>query len=390
MIAYILPDADVATDMIAWRRDIHCFPELAFKEHRTASKVKDVLTQYGLEVHSAIAGTGVVAVLKGRRPDKGRAVMFRADMDALPVVELSDVEHRSQHDGVMHACGHDGHTAMLLGAACYLARNNDFSGTLYFVFQPAEENFAGAKAMLDDGFLERFPAQMAFGIHNWPALAAGKAAVTTGPVMASHDTFDIVVDGAGGHAACPEEGRDPVLAIAQVVTALHTIVSRAISPLDAGVISITALSTGNSYNAIPSTAALKGTVRFLTAEQGAILRQRIEEVVRGIALSSGCDIRLDYVPRYPPTVNSVSEADIARECLASVPGVTEILNGLPPSMCAEDFSFFLEKLPGCYIWLGNSSDSSSDMLHSPYYDFNDDILIKGANYWVSLTNKLMI
>jgi amidohydrolase len=389
MIDYIVPDADIVRDMVTWRRDIHRFPELAFDEHRTASKVQEVLTQHGLEVHTGIAGTGLVAVLKGRQADNGRAVMFRADMDALPVAELSDIDHRSQHEGVMHACGHDGHTAMLLGAACYLAQHNDFSGTLYFVFQPAEENFAGAKAMLDDGFLTRFPAQMAFGIHNWPALSAGQASVSAGPVMASHDTFDIVVNGTGGHAACPNESRDPVLAIAQVVAALHTIVGRSLSPLEAGVISVTALSSGNSYNAIPSTATLKGTVRYLNSQQGAVLRRRIEDVVSGIATSSGCEILLDYVPRYPPTVNSAPEAEIARECLASVPGVTKILDRLPPSMCAEDFSFFLEKLPGCYIWLGNSTASSSEMLHSPHYDFNDDILITGANYWVSLTNRLM-
>lgn len=389
MIDYIPSGAGIATDMIAWRRDIHSYPELAFNEHRTAAKVSELLTQHGMEVHVGIAGTGVVGVLKGRRPDNGRAVMFRADMDALPVTEQGEVAHRSQYDGVMHACGHDGHTAMLLGAACYIADHNDFSGTLYFVFQPAEENLGGAKAMLEDSFLERFPAQMAFGIHNWPALPAGQASVTAGPVMASHDTFDITVNGLGGHAACPDESRDPVLATAQLVTALHTIVSRNISPLEAGVISVTAFSAGNSYNAIPGSASLKGTVRYLKAEQGAVLRRRIEEVVEGIAKTSGCEIALDYIARYPPTVNTVSEADVARQCLALVPGITDVMTGLPPSMCAEDFSFFLQKLPGCYIWLGNGSDTKPDMLHSPCYDFNDDILIMGANYWVALANRLM-
>lgn len=389
MIDYIPTGAEIATNMVAWRRDIHSFPELAFDEHRTAAKVKALLVEHGMEVHAGIAGTGVVGVLKGRLPDNGRAIMFRADMDALPVTEQGEIAHRSRHDGVMHACGHDGHTTMLLGAACYLAQNNDFSGTLYFVFQPAEENYAGAKAMLDDNFLDRFPAQMAFGIHNWPALPAGQASVAAGPVMASHDTFEIVVNGAGGHAACPDESRDPVLAAAQLVTALHTIVSRNISPLDSGVISVTAMSGGNSFNAIPPTVTLKGTVRYLRSETGVVLRRRIGEVVQGIATTSGCDIALDYVLRYPPTVNTAREAEIARECLARVPGIAQVMTTLPPSMCAEDFSFFLEKLPGCYIWLGNGSEATPDMLHSPCYDFNDDILILGANYWVSLANKLM-
>jgi hippurate hydrolase len=389
MIDYIEAGSTIAGRMVEWRQDIHSFPELAFNEHRTAAKVSALLRDHGLEVHEGIAGTGVVGVLRGRRGDNGPAVMFRADMDALPVAEHADLAYRSQHEGTMHACGHDGHTAMLLGAACHLAQYADFAGRLYFVFQPAEENFAGAKAMLDDRLLERFPAQLAFGIHNWPELPAGHASVSSGAIMASHDTFDITIDGVGCHAANPHEGKDVVLAAAQLVSAMHSIVSRSVSPVDSCVVSVTAVSAGASYNALPAQAAIKGTVRYLDPKLRPLVRGRIDEVTRGIATLSGCAVTLDYVERYPPTVNSLDEAGIARQCLADVPGIEQITIDGPASMCSEDFSFVLERIPGCYIWLGNGSERTSARLHSPHYDFNDDILMMGANFFVSLTNRLM-
>lgn len=390
MIDFISPESNLITAMIRFRQDIHSFPELAFNEFRTAQKVEEVLLTNGFEVHTGIAETGVVGVLHGARGQDGPSVMFRADMDALPVSELTGRTYCSQHEGVMHACGHDGHVAMLLTAAVHIAQNNDFSGTLYFLFQPAEENLGGAKAMIEDGLLERFPPQMVFGIHNWPELPAGQASASTGAVMASHATFDITVTGEGCHAACPEDGQDVVLTSSQLIAAMNTISARSVSPLDSAVVSVTSINSGNSYNALPAQAAMKGTVRYLKPETGPLLRKRIEEIIQGISVASGCSIELDYIERYPPTVNALSPTELARDCLKSVPGITNVVDTLPASMCAEDFSFILEQIPGCYIWLGNGSDATSSPLHSPFYDFNDEVLVTGANYWVSLTNRLMV
>jgi len=375
------------TRYVALRRDLHAHPELAFEEHRTADIVADFLAAAGIEVHRGLAGTGVLGVLKVGQGE--RSIGLRADMDALPLHELNPFPHRSRHDGRMHACGHDGHTAMLLAAADYLAATRQFDGTVHFIFQPAEETVGGARVMIEEGLFARFPMQQVFGMHNWPGLPAGEFAVHSGPVMACADQFDVTLRGHGAHAAMPQQGRDPLLAGAALVQALQGIVSRNVDPLDAAVISVTRFQAGEAYNIIPDQVTLGGTVRAFKAEVEDLLEAAMERTCAGVGAAHGVEATLDYRRGYPPTVNSAAEVAICRKVLHDLVGAERVHGDLPPSMGAEDFAYFLRERPGCYLWIGNGERQGGCMLHNPHYDFNDDILTLGASYWVRLVEYLL-
>ena len=378
--------------LVALRHDLHAHPELAFAEHRSGDVVAGYLQALGLEVHRGLAGTGVVGVLRngdneGRTP---RSIGLRADLDALPIVEQNRFAHRSRHEGRMHACGHDGHTAMLLGAAAELARSRDFVGTVVFIFQPAEETDGGARVMIEQGLFQRFPVEAVFGMHNWPGLAAGQFAVHNGPVMACADQFDIVLAGQGGHAAMPQQARDPLIAGTALVQALQTVVSRTLDPLDPAVVSVTRFfAGGEAYNVIPTEAHIGGTVRaFRTAVRDQI-EAAMARLADGIAAAHGVQAHLDYRRGYPPTVNTTREAALCAEVARHVAGEANVHTDLPPSMGAEDFAYMLHEKPGCYAWIGNGLGAGGCMLHNPHYDFNDSILPLGVAYWVELVKRML-
>lgn len=385
---HVMPEiAARAADLTAFRRDIHAHPELAFAEQRTAARVAERLRAAGLEVHEGIGRTGVVGVLRaGSSP---RAIALRADMDALPIQELNAFHHASRHPGCMHACGHDGHTTMLLGAAEQLARQPDFDGTVVFVFQPAEEGEGGAPAMIADGLFERFPVEAIYGMHNWPGLAVGSFAVHHGPVMACADRFDITIRGHGAHAAMPHLGRDPLLAGAQLVQAIQSVVSRSVDPLSHAVVSVTRFLAGDVYNVIADQATLAGTVRAFSVAVQDQIEQRLHELCAGVGQASGCDIELVYKRGYPPTINTHDEAALCARVARSVAGTAAVRTDLAPSMGAEDFSWFLHEKPGAYIWIGNGPGEGGCTLHNPHYDFNDSILPLGATYWVKLVTTAL-
>ncbi len=372
----------LARKIAVFRRDLHAHPELAFGEHRTAEKVASYLAGLGLEVHRGLARTGVVAKLSlgaGRR-----AIGLRADMDALPLRELNTFPHHSQFDGTMHACGHDGHTAMLLGAADALSTLRNFDGTVYFIFQPAEEHEGGGRIMVEEGLFERFPMERVFGLHNWPGLPAGSFGVTEGPVMAGADRFDITLTGRGGHAAMPHQAVDVVVAGSALVQALQSLVSRDIDPLDAAVVSVTRFHAGHADNVLPETAELGGTVRTLNPALQDVLEAGMRRVCAGIAAAYRVSIDVRYERGYPPTVNAADATAIAREAAQQVAGVDAVHTQLRPSMGAEDFAYIARAVPACYVWLGNGPIEGGCMLHSPHYDFNDEVIATGIRYWVRL------
>lgn len=373
-------------EMQQWRRDIHQHPETAYEEFRTSALVAEHLRKLGLEVHTHIGGTGVVGVLHGRPADKH--VGLRADMDALPLTELNTFAHASCHHGKMHGCGHDGHTTMLLGAATVLAHNPDFAGTVYFIFQPAEESNAGAQRMIEDGLFERFPIAEIYGMHNWPGLAAGHFAVHPGAVMASTDGFDIEIHGKGGHAAMPDMLTDPVLVAGHIITATQSIVARNIKPTSSGVISITRMVGGSAYNVIPETVSLHGTIRSLSEPDRHLLKQRLQQVVEHTAQAFNASASVRYLEGYPATINHSPNAEACYQVTTELVGEACVQWNPPPSMGAEDFGYMLQHRPGAYIWIGNGTLEESRALHNPYYDFNDNILPLGANYWVRLVQHL--
>jgi len=374
--------------LIAIRHDLHAHPELAFEEHRSSDVVAAFLQSLGIEVHRGLAGTGVVGIL--RNGDSTRSIGLRADMDALPVHEQNLFPHRSRHQGRMHACGHDGHTAMLLGAAQVLAGSSDFNGTVVFIFQPAEETDGGARVMIEQGLFERFPVDAVFGMHNWPGLPAGQFAVHGGPVMACADQFDIVLSGHGGHAAMPQQARDPLIAAAALVQAVQTVVSRSLDPLDPAVISVTRFfAGGEAYNVIPAEARIGGTVRAFRGEVQDRIEAALERLAGGIAAAHGVQSHLDYRRGYPPTVNTATEAALCAEVAGAVAGAGNARRDLAPSMGAEDFSYMLREKPGCYVWIGNGMAEGGCMLHNPRYDFNDAILPLGVRYWVELVKRAL-
>ena len=376
-------------EISAIRRDIHANPETAFEELRTSGLVASKLESWGIEVHRGLAKTGVVGKLTCGSGIGGRAIGLRADMDALPIQEKNNFGYKSKNAGRMHACGHDGHTAMLLGAAKYLAQSKNFEGTVYFIFQPAEEGEGGGREMVNEGLFEKFPVDAVFGMHNWPGIPVGQFAVMPGPMMASSDNFEIRIIGRGAHAAMAHHGIDPVVIGAELVLALQTLVSRSISPVDPAVLSVTQFQAGEAINAIPSEAQLRGTVRAFKPRVQDKIEAGIKRLANGIAAAHGATAQVTYQRRYPPTVNSPAESLIAAAVLEKMVGTENVLRDLQPTMGAEDFAFMLQARPGCYVWIGNGPGEGGCMLHNPQYDFNDEILPIGSSYWVQLTEHML-
>jgi amidohydrolase len=376
-------------EISAWRRHLHQNPELGFQEVETSRFVAERLREFGVdEVHTGIAKTGVVAVVRGR--GEGPAIGLRADMDALPIVEESGMPWASRTPGRMHACGHDGHTAMLLGAARHLAETRSFAGTAVLIFQPAEEGGGGGRLMVEEGLFDRFPVERVFGLHNWPWLPVGSFAMCQGPAMAAADYFEVTVTGQGCHAAMPHTGRDPVVAAAGLVQAIQTIVSRGIDPVDNAVVSVTKLTGGDTFNVVPERASLVGTVRTFKPTTQAFIQQRMGEVVNGIAAAYGVTAALNYRHGYPATVNSAEEATLGADAAADVVGEAAVVRDPAPAMGAEDFAYMLQRRPGSYIWMGTGDgDQPGPSLHSPHYDFNDAALPVGTSYWVRLVERLL-
>jgi amidohydrolase len=378
-----------AADMATLRRDLHAHPELCFKEVRTADVVAQKLAEWGIAVHRGLGTTGVVGIIK--QGSSTRAIGLRADMDALPMQEFNTFSHASVHPGKMHACGHDGHTAMLLAAAQHLAKNRDFDGTVYLIFQPAEEGGGGAREMIKDGLFEQFPMDAVFGMHNWPGAEVGKFAASPGPVMASSNEFKITIHGKGGHAAMPHNALDPVPVACQLVQAFQTIVSRNKKPIDAGVISVTMIHTGEATNVIPDRCELQGTVRTFSIEVLDMIEQRMRQIAEHTCAAFDMTCEFEFKRNYPPTINSAAEAAFARGVMASIVGEANVQTQ-EPTMGAEDFSFMLMAKPGCYVFISNGDGAHREMghgggpcmLHNPSYDFNDALIPLGATYWVRL------
>ena len=378
--------AELHDELIEIRHDIHRHPEIAFEEVRTADIVAEKLAGWGLDVHRGLGKTGVVGTL--RAGSSNRAIGLRADMDALPVDELNSFDHRSVNDGKMHACGHDGHTTMLLGAARYLARNRDFNGTVHFIFQPAEEMFGGAKYMIEDGLFEKFPVESVFGMHNMPGLPAGQFSVATGPVMAAADEYRVKITGVGGHAAYPHYAVDPVYIASEIVVALQTIASRRVDPLGSVVVSTTVLRAGNAGNVIPETAEMIGSARAFTTGVQDEIEGSIRRIAEGVAQAHGATAEVEYTRGYPPTINHPAETEIARQAAIRTVGAENVGAAGLPMMASEDFSFMLNERPGCYLFIGNGEGDHAVECHNPHYDFNDAILPIGVRYWVTLVEDV--
>ena len=378
-------------ELASFRRDLHMHPELGFEERRTAAAVAERLTALGIEHHTGIGKTGIVAVVHGRNTSSGRSIGLRADMDALPMQEANTFAHRSRYDGRMHGCGHDGHTTMLLGAARYLHETRRFDGTAYLIFQPGEEGYAGAKAMIEDGLFERFPADEVYALHNWPALPAGMIGLRPGPMMAAADRIEITIDGRGGHGAHPHLTVDPVLVAGHIITAAQSIVSRNVSPVDTAVISICSMQGGHpgAMSVVPSTAHLVGTVRTFRPTTQDLIERRLKELVQSIASAFGATARVDYQRVYPATVNSRAEAEFAGEVAQALIGPDRVVLDLEPSMGAEDFSFMLQVKPGAYARLGQGGADKGTFLHNTQYDFNDAVIPLGAGYLSALAERAM-
>jgi hippurate hydrolase len=375
--------AELQQEMTAWRRDIHQHPETAFEERRTSDIVARNLESFGVEVHRGLARTGVVGTLRGRRGD-GPSIGLRADMDALHIDEKNGFTHRSVHPGKMHACGHDGHTAMLLGAARYLAETREFAGTVHFIFQPAEENEGGAVEMIADGLFDKFPMESVFGMHNMPGIPVGEMAVRPGPFMAAYDIFDIRLRGIGSHAAMPHLGRDPIVAGAAIVTALQTIASRTIDPQDAVVVSVTQFHAGDTWNVVPEDLRIQGTVRSFRPAVQQAAEASLRRIVQGVCAAHGIEAVIDYDSRYPATINDDRAAELTAQVMADVVGPGSVRLDERPLMASEDFGVMLQKKPGAYVWLGNGPGEGGCLLHNPHYDFNDAALPIGASFWARL------
>ena len=389
LIESILADSAAVATI---RRDLHAHPELRFEENRTADVIATALGEWGIEVHRGLGKTGVVGIVKnGNSP---RAVGLRADIDALPITERNSFAHASRHPGKMHACGHDGHTAMLLAAAKHLARHRHFDGTVYLIFQPAEEGGGGAREMIKDGLFERFPMEAVFGAHNWPGMKVGQFAVKSGPVFASSNEFKITIHGKGAHGAMPHLGIDPVPVACQMVQAFQTIITRNMRPIDTGVISVTMIHTGEATNVVPESCVLEGTVRSFTTEVLDLIERRMKTVADATCAAFEASCEFEFARNYPPTINHAAETEFAKSVMAEVVGSENVLE-FEPTMGAEDFSYFLQARPGCYFVIGNGDGAHRAgghglgpcMLHNPSYDFNDDLIPLGATLWVRLAER---
>ena len=381
--------AQAAPAIAALRRDIHAHPELCFEEKRTSDLIAEQLTQWGIPVHRGLGRTGVVGIVK--QGSSARAVGLRADIDALPMTEFNKFPHASRHPGRMHACGHDGHTAMLLAAAQHFAQQRNFDGTVYLIFQPAEEGGGGAREMIHDGLFTQFPMEAVFGMHNWPGLPAGTLAVAPGPVMASSNEFRIVIQGRGGHAALPHNSLDPVPIACQMVQAFQTIVSRNVKPVDAGVVSVTMIHTGEATNVVPDSCEIQGTVRTFTLEVLDLIEARMRTIAEHTCAAFGASCEFEFHRNYPPTINHAAEAAFARQVMLDLVGEDKVVTQ-EPTMGAEDFAFMLQQRPGAYCFIGNGDGGHRDqghgvgpcLIHNASYDFNDALIPVGASYWVRL------
>ncbi|MCE7877148.1 MAG: amidohydrolase [Betaproteobacteria bacterium PRO3] len=375
------------------RRDLHAHPELGFEEHRTARIVVERLASLGIEYHTGVGKTGIVAVVRGRSTASGRSVGLRADMDALPMQEENEFAHRSRYDGRMHGCGHDGHTTMLLAAARYLHETRAFDGTATLIFQPGEEGYAGGRAMIEDGLFERFAADQVYALHNWPGLPAGTIAVRPGPMMAAADRVTIAIAGKGGHGAHPHRTIDPVVVAAHIITAAQSIVSRTVSPIDTAVVSLCSVQAGHpgAMSVVPRTAQIVGTVRTFKATVQDTIEMRLRELVGSVAAAFGASATLDYERLYPATINSADEAEFAAQVADEIVGSDRVIRDLDPSMGAEDFSFMLQRRPGAYARLGQggAGDGHGCFLHDTRYDFNDEVIPVGAGYLATLAERAM-
>ena len=373
---------DLVAPLVSFRRDIHANPELAYEEHRTAKKIAEALSELGLEVHTGIGRTGLVASLKVGNSD--RTIGLRADMDALPIHEETGLPYASRNPGVFHGCGHDGHVSMLLGAAQHLANTRRFDGTVHFIFQPAEEGEAGARAMIEDGLFERFPCDRVFAFHNWPDLPAGTISTRSGPIMAAADKFEILVEGRGGHAAMPHQTPDAILAASDLVTQLNSLVSRRISPMSTAVLSVTQIEGGSSHNVLPAAVRVVGTVRTFDADVQDRIEESLRLVAEGVAVASGTRMTVNYNRYYPATINN---AQAVEEALKAAAGVAHAEVAPHPAFTSEDFGFMLQACKGAYIWLGQGRGDKDVPLHHPHYDFNDDVLATGIRLHVALVER---
>jgi hippurate hydrolase len=379
--------ADFEDEIAAWRRDFHTYPELQYEVQRTAGRVAELLRSFGVdEVVTGIGRTGVVGVIKGRNGGAGRTIGLRADMDALPINERSGKPYASRTAGRMHACGHDGHTAMLLGAAKYLAETRNFAGSVAVIFQPAEEGGAGGRAMLKDGLMERFGIAEVFGMHNLPGLPVGRFAIRPGGIMAATDEFIITLEGVGGHAAIPQQAIDPVVIAAQLILALQTVVSRNLDPMRSAVLSITMLEAGNAFNVIPRSVRLTGTIRTLAEAERQFMEQRLRTITSGIAATFGAKVEIGYRRGYPPTVNALEQTSFAAAVARSVAGDAQVDDQADGTMGGEDFAYMLEARPGAYIFIGNGDSTG---LHTDTYDFNDEAIPVGVSYWARLVEMAL-
>ena len=378
-------------ELRTFRRDLHAHPELGFQESRTSARVAGMLEAMGIEVHRNIGQTGLVGVLKGQRDDAARLIGLRADMDALPVKESNQFGHASVKQGLMHACGHDGHTAILLGAAKYLAQTKRFNGRVAFIFQPAEEGLGGAQAMIDDGLFERFDCEAVYALHNWPGLPPGMIGINSGPMMAAADRFEVVIEGRGGHGAHPYQTIDPVVVASHIVTALQSIVARNVNPQDAAVITVASIQAGDplAMSVIPDHATLVGTVRTFRHSVQELVQRRMQTLVQQIASGFDALAKLHYQKIYPPTINTPEQAALVGDIATELFGQQRVERNLPPSMGAEDFSYMLQHRPGAYFRLGQGGAQSGCFLHNPNYDFNDDVIPVGARLFASIVERSM-
>jgi amidohydrolase len=393
----IIPEILESTDEIrAIRRDLHAHPELFFEEVRTAKIVADQLKSWGIDVHTGLGKTGVVGTIHGTL-GSGKSIGLRADLDALPLTEHNNFPHASKSVGKMHACGHDGHTAMLLAAAQYLSKHRDFKGTVHLIFQPAEEGGGGAREMIRDGLFEKFQCDAVFGMHNWPGMPEGHFGVIPGPMMASSNEFKITLRGRGAHAALPHNGADPIIAATQLVSALQSILTRNKNPIDIAVLSVTQIHAGEATNVIPDEAYIGGTIRTFTTPVLDLIESRLRHISSSIASSFDCSVEIEFLRNYPPLINHENETQFALGVIKELVGEQGVFPDTQPTMGSEDFSFMLEKIPGCYVFIGNGDGLHREQghglgpcnLHNPSYDFNDKLLPIGASYWVHLTMKFL-
>jgi hippurate hydrolase len=382
--------ADFHTEMTKWRHALHAHPETAFEEFWTSDFVANKLSGFGYTVNRGLAGTGVVGTLKGTKPDNGRAIGLRADMDALNLMEANTFEHRSQIEGKMHGCGHDGHMTMLLGAAKYLAETRNFAGTIHLIFQPAEEGAGGGRRMIEEGLFDKFPVEAVYGMHNMPGISIGSFGTRTGSILSAMDLFEIRINGVGTHAATPELGVDPILAAAHVVVALQGIVSREIDPVEGAVVTITDIKAGTgALNTIPSQAVMHGTARILSPSVRDTIEARLRRVIDGVAAAYRTNAEIDYWQNYPPTITDPVHTQTAVRVAEEIAGTGKVNANYKPNMASEDFSFMLQKKPGAYIFIGNGPEAGTNLLHNPGYDFNDDILPLGSSYWSRLVETVL-